>query len=128
MATCKGTKKDGTPCTKDGYLGGFCATHNPRLIERKKAARNRQKVLDRLHDADGTHSGCVKALEALKEEIFAKVMDGVTAYTIDDLGLFQREGMSLMAKARVAREVYNAAAKELDWTCRLPEPKEGRYV
>lgn len=127
MATCNGTKKDGTPCTKKAYPGGFCATHNPRLIEARKVTRERQRVVDRLHKASDTHLGCIRALEALKKEVFIRVMKGVTMYTVESLGEMTREGRSLMAKERVARETYNAAAKELDWSCRLEAPKDGGW-
>jgi hypothetical protein len=83
---CKGTKKNGGPCTVKASADGYCFAHSPALAEKRKEAREKggfnSSKAARLEKLSSRFSPVSALLENVLKELSEKKIDPRTAQAI----------------------------------------------
>jgi hypothetical protein len=94
MATCRGTRRDGLPCTVKALQSGFCFAHDPGLAAKRQAA----------YASGGTNKGTAQRLNKLMPASLKPVL-ATLLQALDETHSGELEPKQASAMASVASAI-----------------------
>jgi hypothetical protein len=118
LILCKGTKKDGEPCTVQALEDGYCFAHSPALAEKRKEASKK----------GGANSSKAARLEKLMSPRFAPV-SGMLQGVLEELKSNKMDPKTAQAIANVSRVLITVLTMgDLEERVRVLEEKREEFL